>query len=159
MVRGTGNGEIDSGMQSKSSRQRAKRNSLEVQHERSVAKLEINVAESNLKPGDTKFHDDIQIGITVQIQWAKESWEAMATVMNASMPKVKERMSHPALSVGGAISVPGVAATINTKTRPTLTFWRHRTKCEEESRWTPSASSLAANSRTAPRPATSRCSR
>ena len=78
MVRGTGNGEIDSGMQSKSSRQRAKRNSLEVQLERSV---EINVAESNLKPGDTKFHDDIQIGITVQIQWAKESWEAMATVM------------------------------------------------------------------------------
>ena len=52
MVRGTGNGEIDGGMQSKSSRQRAKRNSLEVQHERSVAKLEINVAESNLKPGD-----------------------------------------------------------------------------------------------------------
>ena len=52
MVRGTGNGEIDSGMQSKSSRQRAKRNSLEVQLEISV---EINVAESNLKPGDTKL--------------------------------------------------------------------------------------------------------
>ena len=69
--------------------------------------------------------DEIQIGITVQIQWAKESWEAMATVMNESRPKVKKRISHPALSVGGAISVPGVAATINTITRPTL-------KCEEE---------------------------